>query len=71
MKKILNYLPTFQNIKKYFNVIYYSVFIIWFGLHTYVMTFEKYQITNNEIFTALIFMSFMILDSIHPIKEEK
>ena len=35
------------------------------------MTFEQYQITNNEIFTALMFMSFMILDSIDLIKEQK
>lgn len=71
MKKILNYLPTLQNIKRFFNVIYYSGFIGWFVLHIYCMTFEQYQITNNEIFTALMFMSFMILDSIDFIKEQK
>ena len=71
MKKILNYLPTLQNIKRFFNVIYYSGFIGWFVLHIYCMTFGQYQITNNEIFTALMFMSFMILDSIDLIKEQK
>jgi hypothetical protein len=71
MKKILNYLPTWQNIKRFFNVIYYSGFSIWVLLHSYVVAFEQYQITNNEIFTALMFMFFMILDSIDLIKEKK
>jgi hypothetical protein len=71
MKKILNYFPTWQNIKRFFNVIYYSGFIGWFALHAYTMTFNEYQITNNEIYIALMFMSFMILDSIDLIKEQK
>jgi hypothetical protein len=71
MKKILNYLPTWQNIKKSFNVVFYSGFIGWFGLHAYFMAFGQYQITDNEIFIALMFMSFMILDSIDLIKEKK
>jgi hypothetical protein len=71
MKNLLNYLPTWQNIKRLFNVIYYSGFIGWFSLHAYTMAFNEYQITNNEIFIALMFMSFMILDSIDLIKEKK
>ena len=71
MKNLLNYLPSWQNIKRFFNVIYYLGFIGWFVLHSYFMAFGQYQITNNEIFIALMFMSFMILDSIDLIKEKK
>jgi hypothetical protein len=71
MEKLLNYLPTWQNIKRFFNVIYYSGFIGWFVLHSYFMVVGQYQITNNEIFIALMFMSFMILDSIDLIREKK
>lgn len=71
MKNFKNYLPTWRTIKMFLNIVYYVGFIFWFLSRIYVMVFKPVGsfatiITNDDIFIALIFITFFILD----IKEE-
>jgi hypothetical protein len=67
MKNLLNYLPSLESVKMFFNIFYYVAFIVWFLLHLYLMIFNDYQNTNNDLFSALIFITFLMFD----IKDKK
>jgi hypothetical protein len=67
MKNLLNYLPNWKTIKIFLNVIYNVGFIFWFLSRIYVIAFKPVGssaavITNDDIFIALIFIAFFVLD---------
>ena len=68
MKKLLNYLPSWRTTKMFLNIIYHVGFIFWFLSRIYVMVFKHDDnsltsaIKNDDIFIALIFITFFILD---------
>jgi hypothetical protein len=67
MKNLLKHLPSWESVKMFFNIFYYVVFIIWFLLHLYLMIFDGYQTTNNDLFGGLVFITFLMYD----IKDDK
>jgi hypothetical protein len=70
MKNLLNFLPSWPSVKALFNVIYYLGFIFWFGMNAYNMSFNDCKITNEQLFTAIMFLSFAILDRIEVNKDK-
>jgi hypothetical protein len=67
MKNLLNYLPSWKTTKMFLNIIYHVGFIFWFLTKMILIIInDKYLINNNDIFIALIFLIFFVLD----IKEE-
>jgi len=70
MKNLLSYLPSWSSVKAFFNVIYYLGFTSWFGINAYNISFNDYKITNEQLFIAIMFLSFAILDRIGPTKEK-
>jgi hypothetical protein len=68
MKKILNYLPNWQNIKRFFNVIYYVAFFFWCFIKTIMVLFTNYVITTNDIFMLLSFIVFFLVDIYDAVK---
>jgi hypothetical protein len=68
MKNLLNYLPSWKTTKMFLNIIYYVGFIFWFLSRIYVIIFKPEMsqytsvINNDDIFIALIFITFFILD---------
>jgi hypothetical protein len=67
MKKLLNYLPSWESIKMFLDIFYYVVFIVWFMIHLYLMIFTDYQTNNNDLFNALVFIIILMFD----IKDDK
>lgn len=51
-------------------MVYYVGFISWFMLHIYHMSVHNYRITNEDLFIAMMFMCFAILDAIELLKEK-
>lgn len=72
MRNLLNYLPSWKTTKMFLNIIYHVGFIFWFLSRIILMILKhntnEYQsvIKNNDLFIALIFLIFFVLD----IKEE-
>jgi hypothetical protein len=68
MKNLLNYLPSWKTTKMFLNILYYVGFIFWFLSRIFVIVFKPVEnhfvhvINNDDIFIALIFITFFILD---------
>lgn len=77
MKNFKDYLPTWRTTKMFLNIVYYVGFIFWFLSRIYVLVFhsktEQMQsvIKNDDIFIALIFITFFILDVKEEIHKKK
>lgn len=68
MKNLLRYLPSLESIKMFLDIFYYVSFIVWFLLHLYLMIFADYQNTNNDLFSALVFIVLLMFDMKHDKK---
>ena len=68
MKNLLNYLPSWKTTKMFLNIIYHVCFVFWLLSRVYLMVFkhESNELTsvikNDDIFIALVFITFFILD---------
>jgi hypothetical protein len=63
MKNLLKYLFTWKTIKLFLNIVYYVGFFFWFLAKMMYLTFnDNYLINNNDIFIALFFITFFLLD---------
>ena len=69
MKKLLNFLPTWKNVKIYFNILYYISFFFWCFIKTIMVVFTNYVITTNDIFMLLTFIVFFLVDIYDTIKK--
>lgn len=68
MKKLLNFLPTWKNVKIYLNILYYVAFFFWCFIKTIMVLFTNYVITTNDIFMLLTFIVFFLVDIYDSIK---
>jgi hypothetical protein len=63
MKNLLKYLPTWKTMKLFLNIVYYVGFFFWFIAKMIYLTFnDNYLINNNDIFIAIFFIVFFLLD---------
>ncbi len=69
MKNLLNFLPTWKDVKIYFNILYYFGFFFWFVMKTIMIAFADYVITTNDIFMSLTFIVFLLVDIYEAIKK--
>ena len=69
MKNLLNFLPTWKNVKPYFNILYYVGFFFWFVMKTIMIGFADYVITTNDIFMSLSFIVFLLYDIYDTVKK--
>ncbi len=70
MKNLLNFLPTWKLVKTFLNVVYYFSVIGWFLLKSIMIIFANYNCTTNDIFQALMFISFFLVDIYDAIKNK-
>jgi hypothetical protein len=69
MKKLLNFLSAWKNVRTVFNILYYFVFFFWFFVKTIMMAFSNYIVTTNDIFMAMTFIVFFLVDIYDAIKK--
>lgn len=71
MKKLLEYLPSFRTIRLFFDLIYYFGFLGWFMMKSILIASVNYVVTTNDIFLALMFVGFTLLDVNNKMTETK
>jgi hypothetical protein len=63
VNKMRKFIPSWKTIKLFLNIIYYVGFIFWFLTKMILLTFnENHHVDNNDIFIAMFFITFFILD---------
>jgi hypothetical protein len=68
MKNLLNYLPSWKTTKLFLNIIYHVGFVFWFLSRIILMILKPFNneiisvIKTDDIFIALIFLIFFVLE---------
>jgi hypothetical protein len=69
MKKLLNYLPSWNSIKRFLSAVFYGTFMILFFMKVISITFFNYVVSNNDVFMALMFIALFLLDIYDAMKK--